>query len=79
MALHHIKLIDADGNVIGALGQLTPTTIATLPASPVLGRIACVTDGDGALAWGATVVNSGAGATKYLVWYNGAAWKVFAK
>ncbi len=56
------------------------TTVAGLAALPaVLGTQASVSDGDPALAWGATVVNTGAGTTKYLVWYNGAAWKVVGK
>ena len=41
--------------------------------------VAYVTDGDAGLAWGATAVNSGAGATKYLVWYNGTNWTVAGK
>lgn len=53
-------------------------TVSILP-TPTFGMTACVTDGDAALAWGATVVNSGAGATKYLVWYNGANWTVIGK
>lgn len=54
-------------------------TIATLPGTPSQGMIASISDGDAALAWGATAVNSGAGATQYLVWYNGAAWTVTGK
>lgn len=54
-------------------------TVATLPASPNLGDRAVVSDGDASLAWGATVVNSGSGATKYFVWWNGTNWTVFAK
>jgi len=53
-------------------------TVATLPTG-VLGAQAQVSDGDAGLAWGATVINSGAGATKYLVWYNGANWTVVGK
>lgn len=52
--------------------------ISALP-TPVEGMIAHITDGDGGLAWGATAVNTGAGATKYLVWYNGANWTVVGK
>ena len=66
-------LIDLKGSVTLTTGY----TIATLPA-PVLGREARITDGDAALAWGATAVNSGAGATPYRVWYDGTAWKIFA-
>jgi hypothetical protein len=53
-------------------------TVAGLPAGTV-GQIARITDGDAALAWGATAVNSGAGATAYLVWYNGTNWTVMGK
>lgn len=53
-------------------------TVSTLPAG-VAGSLAYVTDGDASLAWGATATNSGAGATKYLVWFNGAAWTVLGK
>ena len=51
-------------------------TVATLPASPSVGMISRVTDGDSGLTFGNTVVNSGAGATPYLVWYNGTNWTV---
>lgn len=53
-------------------------TVATLPTG-VMGDIAYVTDGDAGLAWGATAVNTGAGATKYLVWFNNANWTVVGK
>lgn len=53
-------------------------TVATLPTG-IAGGMAYVTDGDAGLAWGATVVNTGAGATKYLVWFNGANWTVMGK
>lgn len=59
----------------GSVLQHTGLTIANLPTG-VAGMVAYVTDGDAALAWGATAVNSGAGATKYLVWYNGTNWTV---
>jgi hypothetical protein len=52
--------------------------VAGLPA-PVRGLLATVTDGDAGLAWGATIINSGAGATTYLVWYNGSNWTVLGK
>lgn len=51
-------------------------TVATLPGTPAVGMIARVTDGNAALIFGNTVVNSGAGATPYLVWYNGSNWTV---
>jgi len=53
-------------------------TVATLPSGTV-GMTARITDGDSGLAWGATAVNSGAGATPYLVWYNGTNWTVMGK
>ena len=57
----------------------TGTTIAALPASPAAGTMASITDGDAALGWGATPINSGGGATKYLVWYNGTNWTIAGK
>jgi hypothetical protein len=51
------------------------STVASLPASPVFGQIAAVTDGTSGLTWGATV--TGGHSTKYLVWYNGTNWTVF--
>jgi hypothetical protein len=69
--------IKDDAGVVSKLsGSFSPTfTVATLPAG-VLGKQAVITDGDAALAWGATAVNSGAGATTYLVWYNGTNWTI---
>jgi len=54
-------------------------TVATLPAAGTVGRTAYITDGDALLVWGSTAVNSGAGATKYLVWDNGTNWTVSGK
>jgi hypothetical protein len=42
-----------------------------------LGVIACVNNGNAGLAWGDTV--TGGGSAEYLVWWNGAAWKVIGK
>jgi len=53
-------------------------TVATLPAG-TQGGFAAVSDGDSGLAWGATVINSGSGATPYAVWYNGSHWTVMGK
>jgi hypothetical protein len=58
--------------------RLKSYTVATLPTG-VTGNTAYVTDGDAGLAWGATVINSGAGATPYMVWFNGANWTVTGK
>lgn len=55
-----------------------PKTINTLPTA-IVGTVASISDGDSGLTWGATAVNSGSGATTYLVWYNGAAWTVIGK
>jgi hypothetical protein len=52
-------------------------TVGALPAAGTVGRIARVTDGAAALAWGATV--TGGGTTPYLVWDNGTNWTVFGK
>ena len=50
-------------------------TVATLPSGAV-GDVARISDGDGSLAWGATAVNSGGGATPYLVWFNASNWTI---
>lgn len=63
---------------VSPIVQYTSFTVSTLP-TPTAGMTAYVTDGDAGLAWGATVVNTGAGATKYLVWYNGTNWTVMGK
>ena len=59
---------------------LKTTTVSGLSSiGTTLGMVAAVTDGDSGLAWGDTVINSGSGATKYQVWYNGANWTVVGK
>jgi hypothetical protein len=65
-------------NLVAKATKLQAMTVSTLP-TPAAGLISYVTDGDSGLALGATVVNSGAGATKYLVWYNGSNWTVYGK
>jgi hypothetical protein len=62
----------------GGTVQFASYTVSTLPTGST-GMEAYVTDGDSGLAWGATVVNSGSGATTYLVWYNGSHWTVTGK
>jgi hypothetical protein len=52
--------------------------VAELPAGSV-GQVVQVSDGDSGLAWAATVVNTGSGATPYLVWYNGTNWTIVGK
>lgn len=69
---------NAAGSLMLTTGRLQPLTVATLPAGTA-GFYAYVSDGDAGLAWGATAVNTGAGATKYLVWFNGTNWTVVAK
>ena len=59
-------------------GAVLSYAVADLPAGAA-GQFAQVTDGDAALAWGDIAVNSGAGATPYLVWYNGTDWTVVGK
>lgn len=54
-------------------------TVSTLPTAGTVGRQAYITDGDAGLAWGATAANTGAGATKYMVWDNGTNWTVMGK
>jgi len=56
--------------------KLTGVAFASLPASPVAGELAYVTDSNTAV-WGATV--AGGGANKVLVWYNGTNWTVAGK
>ena len=68
--------IDMNGFQILNQG-VTSYTVATLPASPTIGRLAVITDGTAGLSWGATAV--GGSSTKYLVWYNGSAWTVIGK
>lgn len=69
---------DASGSLKLTKGKLQPLTVSTL-GTGVAGDFAYVTDGDSSLAWGATIVNSGSGATKYLVFFNGTNWVVAAR
>lgn len=61
---------------------LNAETVAGLPAvipnqpGTTGGGMSYVTDGDSGLTWGSTVVNTGSGATPYLVWFNGTNWVV---
>ncbi len=72
--IHQNTLTSPASAAIRLVGGL----ISALP-SGALGMEATVTDGDAGLAWGATVVNSGSGATSYKVWYNGTNWTVVGK
>src|SRR5579871_6786469 len=54
---------------------LQGVTVASLPASPIAGMVAYVTDANAACTAGSTV--AGGGSTKCFVGYNGAAWKDF--
>lgn len=77
-----IRSTEAGGAIVndltGVATLITGLAIAGLP-TPALGMIARITDGDAALAWGATAVNTGAGATPYMVWYNGTNWTIMGK
>jgi hypothetical protein len=64
--------------IAGAQVQLQGYKVRNLPTASQ-GQEAYVIDGDSGLAWGARVTNSGSGATKYLVWFNGSAWTVVGK
>jgi len=55
----------------------TKYTVSTLPASPLAGQMAVVTDGTSGLSWGAQV--TGGSSTYYLVWYNNSQWTVLGK
>lgn len=70
--------LDTLASFFSFTGAFPTYTVATLP-SGTLGLVATVSDGDSGLAWGATVINSGSGATKYAVWFNGSAWTVIGK
>lgn len=54
----------------------TGVTFATLPASPVAGMVAYVTDSN-TVVWGATI--AGSSTNKVLAFYNGSAWTVAGK
>ena len=77
-----IRVTEAAGAIVndltGVATLITGHTIAGLP-TPATGMIARITDGDSALAWGATAINSGSGSTPYMVWYNGTNWTVMGK
>jgi hypothetical protein len=64
------------------MGSVAPAiqnfSVTRMPAA-TFGMLATVSDADSGLAWGATITNTGAGATKYLVWWNSAAWTVVGK
>jgi hypothetical protein len=65
--------VNATGTGIEFSGAIP---FANLPAG-ALGAIQCVNNGSAGLAWGDTV--TGGGTAKYLVWFNGANWKVIGK
>ena len=68
------------GDFSGALKltnlHVEPVAIAALPGSPAAGDIATVNDGDASLTNGQTPVNSGGGATEYLVAYLNGGWRI---
>ena len=70
-----IAAFDPAGNLtLSQLLTLTGRAVAALPASPVLGQIACVNNALAPVAGSAVV---GGGSAKALVWWNGAQWSVF--
>lgn len=77
-----IRITEDTGAIVndltGVATLITGHTIAGLP-TPATGMIARITDGDASLAWGATALNSGAGATPYMVFYNGTNWTIMGK
>jgi hypothetical protein len=56
--------------------MLPVTTFANLPASPATGMTYTITDGPSSVAAPGTLVTSGGGSTKMLLWYNGSNWKL---
>lgn len=69
--------LDLNGNQL--LNQGAPSyTFATLPASPMLGQLAVVTDAGVNPTWG-TALAIGGFNTKLLVWFNGLDWTVIGK
>lgn len=79
-------IVDKNGNatspmqlfMAGVAPAIQNFSVTNLPMG-ALGLMATVTDGDAALAWGATITNTGTSSTKYLVWWNGAHWTVVGK
>src|SRR5262249_17853503 len=60
-----------------SVGPLLPvTTFAGLPATPAGGMTYTITDGPSSVAAPGTLVTSGGGSTKMLLWYNGSNWKL---
>ena len=68
------QMLVSDGS--GALGWLTAGAFEALPAAPVEGMLASVTDSNTA-TWGATV--AAGGANHVLAYYNGTNWTVAGK
>ena len=56
--------------------KLAPLTFATLPASPIVGTIAHISDSD-TIVWGD--VPTGGGGNTALLFYNGSNWTVIGK
>lgn len=82
-ALTNTVAFDGVINKVNTAFGLKVYTVATLPSTAGAGKVtgaeAAVSDGDSGLAWGATVANTGSGATPYKVWYNGTNWTVVGK
>lgn len=67
---------DATGSVYAKIFKTTPLTFATLPASPLLGMVAAITDCN-TTTWGANA--AGGGSNKAFLFYNGTNWTVMGK
>lgn len=65
--------LQVNGSVSASIFTTVPTTFAALPASPIMGMIAAISDGNAAL-W--NVIATGGGTTPQLLWYNGTNWVV---
>ena|ERR1700676_539351 len=63
-------------NLTSLAGQLTPVLFANLPASPLAGMIAVVSNSN-TNTWGATI--AGGGANIVLAFYDGTNWTVAGK
>lgn len=72
---HAARVVEINNGTAGQYGflLLRGSTFANLPASPVAGTLATITDSNTA-TWGATI--AGGGANNVLARYNGSAWTV---
>ena len=76
LAIAAYLLVNKDGQCVV---DLDPLTIAQLPASPGLASVRVISNGAAGHGFGDSVGADTPGTTKYLVWWNGAAWTVIGK